>query len=65
MADNHQLKNMNDMYVRTFGADECAIIEFALRETYQSLKDYEDRWHLEQKEKIKKLLSEKFEIKIN
>lgn len=64
MAQNNQLKNMNDMYVRTFDADECATIEFALRECYKVLKDYQDEWHLKQKQKIKKLLSEKFEVQI-
>jgi hypothetical protein len=54
-----------DDYVRTFDAEECAVIEFALMECYRRLKDYEDEWHRKQASIIKRLLEQRFEIRVD
>lgn len=55
-------KLTDDSYVRIFDAEECAIIEFALLDTYKRLKNYEDEWHQQQLKKMRRLLIQKFEI---
>ncbi|MBA4494895.1 hypothetical protein ACFO25_03825 [Paenactinomyces guangxiensis] len=57
--------DMNDQYMKTFDAEEAAIIEFALLQSYKILKDYKDEWHQQQAEKIKQLLSRRFEASID
>jgi hypothetical protein len=54
-----------DDYVRTFDAEECAVIEFALLECYRRLKNFEDEWHLEQACRIKQLLEQRFEMRVD
>lgn len=58
-------RKMDDMYARTFDAEELSIIEFALMECYKVLKDYNDEWHMNQAQKVKQLLLSKFEIQVD